>query len=63
MSYLGCANPFYHPGHIMRGYLVASPRHCPIPIEPDVCVTQDNCCILWHDANPNDTVGMSVRLP
>jgi hypothetical protein len=25
MSYLGHANPFYHLGHIMRGYLVAPP--------------------------------------
>jgi glycerophosphoryl diester phosphodiesterase len=24
-------------------------------LETDVCVTQDDCFILWHDADPNDT--------
>jgi glycerophosphoryl diester phosphodiesterase len=88
MSYLGYANPFYHLGRIMRGYLAAPPPRRPMPsdfyiighrgaplvapentiaafakavefganaIETDVCVTQDDCFILWHDADPNDT--------
>lgn len=28
-------------------------------IETDVCVTQDDCFILWHDADPNDTVALA----
>jgi glycerophosphoryl diester phosphodiesterase len=88
MSYLGYANPFYHLGRIMRGYLAAPPACRPMPsdfyiighrgaplvapentiaafakavelganaIETDVCVTQDDCFILWHDADPNAT--------
>jgi len=92
MSYLGYANPFYHLGRIIRGYLAAPPPHRPMPsdfyiighrgaplvapentiaafakavelganaIETDVCVTRDDCFILWHDANPNDTVALA----
>jgi hypothetical protein len=88
MSYLGYANPFYHLGCIMRGYLAAPPPYRSMPsdfyiighrgaplvapentiaafakavefganaIETDVCVTQDDCFILWHDADPNNT--------
>jgi glycerophosphoryl diester phosphodiesterase len=92
MSYLGYANPFYHLGRIIRGYLAAPPPHRPMPsdfyiighrgaplvapentiaafakavefganaIETDVCVTQDDCFILWHDADPNNTLALA----
>ena len=92
MSYLGYANPFYHLGRILRGYVAVPPPHRPMPsdfyiighrgapliapentiaafakavefganaIETDVCVTQDDCFILWHDADPNDTVALA----
>jgi glycerophosphoryl diester phosphodiesterase len=88
MGYLGYANPFYHLGRIVRGYLAVPPPGRPMPpdfyiighrgaplvapentiaafakavefganaIETDICVTQDDCFILWHDADPNDT--------
>src|SRR5262249_48076313 len=92
MSYLGYANPFYHLGRIVRGYLAAPPLCRPIPpdfyiighrgaplvapentiaafakavelganaIETDVCITQDDCFILWHDAHPNDAIALA----
>ena len=92
MNYLGYANPFYHLGRIMRGYLAAPPACRPMPsdfyiighrgaplvapentiaafakavefgantIETDVCVTQDDCFILWHDADPNNTLALA----
>jgi glycerophosphoryl diester phosphodiesterase len=31
MSYLGYANPFYHLGRIVRGYLAAPPLCRPMP--------------------------------
>ena len=54
MSYLGYANPFYHLGHIIRGYLVA-PLLLPMP--SDFYTIEHR---LWHNADPNDTVGTPV---
>jgi glycerophosphoryl diester phosphodiesterase len=31
-------------------------------IETDICVTQDNHFILWHDADPDDTVALARQL-
>lgn len=28
-------------------------------IETDICVTQDDCFVLWHDADPNDTSALA----
>jgi glycerophosphoryl diester phosphodiesterase len=28
-------------------------------IETDVCITQDDCFILWHDADPNDAIALA----
>ena len=28
-------------------------------IETDVCITQDDCFILWHDANPNNAIALA----
>ena len=28
-------------------------------LETDVCITQDHCFILWHDADPNNTVALA----
>jgi hypothetical protein len=51
MSYLGCANPFYHLGHLMRRYLVAPP---PLSHAVRFYIIGHH---LRHDADPNDTVG------
>jgi glycerophosphoryl diester phosphodiesterase len=31
-------------------------------IETDICITQDNCFILWHDADPNDAVALARQI-
>lgn len=31
-------------------------------IETDVCITQDGCFVLWHDADPNDAVALARQI-
>jgi glycerophosphoryl diester phosphodiesterase len=31
-------------------------------LETDVCITQDDCFILWHDADPNDAVALARQI-
>lgn len=31
-------------------------------LETDVCITQDACFILWHDADPNDAVALARQI-
>src|SRR5262249_16299411 len=56
ISYLRYANPFYHLTHLMRRYLVALP---PLSHAVRFYIIGHH---LWHDANPNDTVGTPSRV-
>jgi len=31
-------------------------------LETDVCITQDDCFILWHDADPNNAVALARQI-
>jgi hypothetical protein len=56
MSYLGYANPFYHLSHIILFVDIWLHRHsCLMPSDFYIIGHY-----LWHDADPNDTVGTPV---